>query len=72
MLQLQDHLSERAGKLYTYAHMRYDQDTTNSHYQAMNSRAENLYTQLSSSMSYIVPEILAMDEGKIDRFLEEN
>lgn len=72
MLQLQDHLSERAGKLYTYAHMRYDQDTTNSHYQAMNSQAENLYTQLSSSMSYIVPEILAMDEGKIDRFLEEN
>ncbi|GFZ77283.1 oligoendopeptidase F [Compostibacillus humi] len=72
MLQLQDHLSERAGKLYTYAHMRYDQDTTNSHYQAMNSQAENLYTQLSSSMSYIVPEILAMEEGKIDRFLEEN
>src|SRR5690606_24457731 len=72
MLQLQDHLSERAGKLYTYAHIRYDQYTINSHYQAMYSRVENLYTQLSSSMSYIVLEILAMDEGKIDRFLEEN
>src|SRR5699024_4544652 len=33
VLKLQDDLSERLGKLYTYAHMRYDQDTTNSFYQ---------------------------------------
>lgn len=69
VLQLQDELSERLGKLFTYAHMRSDQDTTNSTYQAMNSRAENVLTIASSSMSYIVPEILAMDEAKLDQFL---
>ncbi|WP_156288888.1 oligoendopeptidase F [Oceanobacillus salinisoli] len=71
LLKLQDHLSERLGKLYTYAHMRYDQDTTNSHYQAMNAQAENVLTLASSSMSFIVPEILEMDEGKIESFIKE-
>ena len=32
-LQFQDEVMMRLGKLYTYAHMRYDQDTTNSFYQ---------------------------------------
>src|SRR5699024_9033192 len=54
VLQLQDELSERLGKLYTYAHMRYDQDTTNSFYQAMNAKADNVLTLASSLMSFIV------------------
>lgn len=28
LLQLQDQVSDRLSRLYTYAHMRYDQDTT--------------------------------------------
>lgn len=71
LFKLQDELSERLGKLYTYSNMRYDQDTTNSHYQDMNARAENLLTFASSKMSYIVPEILEMDEEKIQQFLNE-
>ncbi|MBP1947229.1 oligoendopeptidase F [Virgibacillus litoralis] len=71
VLRLQDQLSERIGKLFTYAHMRSDQDTTNSTYQEMNSKAENLLTLASSSMSYIVPEILAMDEEKLESFVNE-
>ncbi|GAB3059854.1 oligoendopeptidase F [Virgibacillus ainsalahensis] len=71
LLKLQDELSERLGKLFTYAHMRSDQDTTNSFYQGLNAQAENVLTKASSSMSYIVPEILAMDESKLKGFLEE-
>ncbi len=71
VLKLQDELSERLGKLFTYSHMRYDQDTTNSFYQGMNSQAETILTVASSAMSYIVPEVLKMDEEKINRFLEE-
>lgn len=71
-LTYQDEVMERLGKLYTYAHMRYDQDTTNSTYQALNDRARNLYTQAASLSSYIVPEILAIDETKIKNFVEEN
>ena len=70
-LTYQDQVMERLGKLYTYAHMRYDQDTTNSTYQALNDRASNLYTQASSISSYIVPELLSIDEAKIKQFLSE-
>ncbi len=71
-LEFQSKLSQRMGKLYTYAHMRYDQDTADSHYQAFNARAESLYSKLASVFSYIVPEILAMDENRLKQFLEEN
>ncbi|WHZ58898.1 oligoendopeptidase F [Metabacillus hrfriensis] len=70
-LTYQDAVMERLGKLYTYAHMRYDQDTGDSHYQGLNDRASNLYTQASSVSSYIIPEILSMDEAKIKGFLNE-
>ncbi|MGY0692694.1 oligoendopeptidase F [Virgibacillus sp. FSP13] len=71
LLKLQDDLSMRLGKLFTYAHMRYDEDTTNSFYQEINAKAENVLTIASSSMSFIVPEILAMDEATLKGFLEE-
>jgi oligoendopeptidase F len=71
VLQYQDELSMRLGKLYTYAHMRYDQDTTNSFYQGLNDRASNLYSEAASAMSFIVPEILSIDEDKLKTFLEE-
>lgn len=70
-LQFQSKLSERMGKLYTYAHMRYDQDTTNTHYQGMNARAESLYSQLASAFSYIVPEILNIEKEQLEQFLKE-
>jgi oligoendopeptidase F len=71
-LQYQDSISSRLGKLYTYAHMRYDQDTTNSFYQGLNDRATNLYTQVASALSFVVPEILTMKEEDIAKFLQEN
>jgi oligoendopeptidase F len=70
-LQYQDEVSMRLEKLYTYAHMRYDQDTTNAFYQSLNDRATSLYSEASSAMAFIVPEILAIDEAKVKSFLEE-
>ncbi len=70
-LQKQDEITIKLGKLYTYAHMRYDQDTTNSHYQGLNDRAANLATQVSSALAFVVPEILSLPEEKIQQFLKE-
>lgn len=39
-LKFQDQLLYKLDKLYTYAHMRFDQDTTQSFYQALNDRAK--------------------------------
>src|SRR5690625_523535 len=71
LFTFQDKISERLGKLYTYSHMRYDEDTTNAKYQAMNQKAESILTIASSSMSFIVPEILQIEEVTIAKFLDE-
>ncbi|RPK12515.1 hypothetical protein FH5_02720 [Priestia endophytica] len=71
-LKTQDDVTLRVEKLYAYAHMRYDQDTTNSFYQGLNDRIQNLYTQVASALSFMTPEILAIEEEKISSFLEEN
>src|SRR5699024_901822 len=51
--------------------MRYDQDTTNSFYQGQNAKAQTLYTQVASAMSFIVPEILNVGSDKVMQFLNE-
>ncbi|PAQ14379.1 oligoendopeptidase F [Bacillaceae bacterium SAOS 7] len=68
----QDQLLERMGKVYTYSHMRYDQDTTNAHYQGMDDRAKNLYTQIANALSFATPELLAIDEGKLKAFVDQD
>ncbi|MDT2048079.1 oligoendopeptidase F [Priestia aryabhattai] len=71
-LQQQDELTMRVSKLYTYAHMRYDQDTTNSFYQGLNDRIKTLYTEIASALSYVTPELLAVDEATLKQYLEES
>lgn len=70
--QEQDELTMRVSKLYTYAHMRYDQDTTNSFYQGLNDRIKTLYTQIASALSYVTPEILSIEESKIKQYMAEH
>ena len=71
-LQSRDVLYRRTMKLYTYAHMRYDQDTTNSFYQAMNGRIQSLAATISSELAYFTPELLLIEEAKLARFMAEN
>ncbi|MBM7096081.1 MULTISPECIES: oligoendopeptidase F [Alteribacter] len=71
-LNYQDQISEKLGRVYTYSHMRYDQDTTNSFYQGLNDRASQLVSAASSEASFITPEILSIPEEKLESFLEEH
>ncbi|TFD97598.1 oligoendopeptidase F [Jeotgalibacillus sp. R-1-5s-1] len=70
-LDFQSQIMQRLERLYTYSHMRFDQDTTNSFYQGMDDRAKNLVSQVSSSFAFLVPEILSIEEEKINQFIEE-
>ena len=71
-LAYKDEVSERIYRLYTYSHMRYDQDTTNSHYQAMDSRIKTLLVKVSTGLSFMTPEILALDEAKVLSYINEH
>jgi len=70
-LKAQDEILEPLGKLYSYAHMRSDQDTANATYQSLEARAASLYSEVGAALSYVVPEILSIEEKTIDGYLEE-
>lgn len=72
VLTYRDELTGRLRKLYSYAHMRHDQDTANSVYQAMESRIKSLYVKVSTELSFLVPEILSIDEVIIIEYLTKN
>ncbi|WP_277586418.1 oligoendopeptidase F [Psychrobacillus antarcticus] len=72
VLTYRDEITSRLRKLYTFAHMRTDQDTANSTYQAMDSRIKSLYVKVSTELSFLVPEVLSVEESVIAGYLAEN
>ncbi|WP_075617318.1 oligoendopeptidase F [Paenisporosarcina indica] len=71
-LTYKDEVQERIYRLYTYSHMRYDQDTTNSHYQAMDSRIKTLLVKVSTGLSFMTPEILSLEEDQLTSFVADH
>ncbi len=59
-------------RLYTYAHLKSDEDKSNQQYLAMYQRAIALYTRASELASFITPEIQGIDEGRMNQFLKED
>lgn len=71
-LQYRDELSQRLQILYTYAHMRHDEDTANNTYQAMESRIKSVYVKAGTELSYFVPELLELSDETVASYLEES
>ncbi len=64
-------LSMRMMELFTYARMRKDEDNAASRYQGMSDRATGEYYRISTETSFLVPEITALDEAALRRWLQE-
>ncbi|PID21836.1 oligoendopeptidase F [Sporosarcina sp. P3] len=71
-LTYRDKLAERLRRLYTYAHLKTDQDTTNSFYQAMDGRIRTLVVKISTALSYFTPELLSIDEKQLNETIESH
>ena len=71
VLQKRDEMSLQLEKLYVYTSMRRDEDTTNGKYQAMADRAMQLVVRATTAISFIEPEILALSQETLDRFIQE-
>ncbi|MFD1205990.1 MULTISPECIES: oligoendopeptidase F [Sporosarcina] len=69
-LTFRDTLSQKMRKLYVYAHLKSDQDTTNNVYQAMESRAKSLYVKVSTALSFFLPELLTISEEELTNLSE--
>ncbi|MDN5301289.1 MAG: oligoendopeptidase [Thermoanaerobacteraceae bacterium] len=71
VLKLKDEIGQMADRLFTYARMRRDEDNSRGKYQALADRAMGLSVEVAGSLSFIEPEILALDKEKLMGFLKE-
>lgn len=70
-LNLENEISRIINKLYTYAHLNFDADTSNSFYQDLYGKVTNLNQKFSEKVAFIDPLILKNDYSKIEKFYEE-
>jgi oligoendopeptidase F len=69
-LRIRDEISITVGRLYAYAVMKSHEDTRNSKYQALSNRVTTLAVELSSTASFVTPEIISLPETLIASFIE--
>ncbi len=67
-LRWQDLVGERLERVYTYAHLRRDEDAGDSAGQTLVERAKGLYVQFLGATSFFTPEILATSAENLERF----
>lgn len=66
-----DVVSDRLlAKLYTYAHLRADEDTANQTHQALNARIRAKWSDVESRLAWASPELLANDEATLRAWSE--
>ncbi|SFN52689.1 oligoendopeptidase F [Proteiniclasticum ruminis] len=58
-------------KLYAYAHMKSDEDTTNTAQQVILSKVAQYAAEYSAMVSYFVPELLSLPESVIEGYLAD-
>lgn len=71
-LKTSDEVERKLYKLYYYAHLKLDQDTTNPIYQDFEGRVSNLLQEYSVLTSYVRPELMKGDYQKVLSFIKEN
>ena len=70
-LKLSNELERKLYKLYYYANLKNDQDTTNTKYQAMLGKVKNLLTKFEELDAYAEPELMSIDYSLIEKYYEE-
>lgn len=70
-LHFADDLNIITGRLGNYAFRRYDENTTNTHYQGMMDRVMSQHARTSAATSWVIPEILAIPRETIETFVSD-
>ena len=70
-MKLDDEISLRMERLYSYANCHGDEDTGNSFYQDMRGKAMSVWVAIGSAAAFITPEIMAIDDETVERFFIE-
>ena len=67
-----DKMNRLVDKVYLYAKMECDTDTTNPEYKARKALVEKLVDDLLINISFCTPEILSADYSLVLKYIEEN
>ena len=70
-LEESDEVERKLYKLYYYAHLKLDQDTTNTYYQEMMGKVTNLVQEYDILTSFITPELMKGDYNKVLGYIKE-
>lgn len=65
-------LERRLSKLYTYAHLRHDEDISDERYKKSYAQIEFLYYDFHKEISWVEPEILALPEETIKKYVADS
>ncbi|MBR4434515.1 MAG: oligoendopeptidase F [Clostridia bacterium] len=68
---LRDDNSIKVGRVGNYASLKADEDTANSFYQAMRGKMRSVLIQIGRADSFATPEIIAIPDETIERFMKE-
>lgn len=71
-LDLIGETARKMSNVYVYAHLKNDQDATNSTYQEMYAKATQLYGQFGETVAYFEPELNTIPEATLTQFIDEN
>ncbi|MGG4220528.1 oligoendopeptidase F [Paenibacillus jamilae] len=69
--KLEDELSLKTERVYVYAHLHHDEDTAEPTYQGLSQKAKKLGVEVSESLSFVTPEILALPDHQLDAFIAD-
>lgn len=64
-------LERKLYKLYYYAHLNFDSDTTNNNYQEMKGKVDNLLLKYNELDSFSTPEMMSVDYDVIKNFIKQ-
>ena len=70
-LRKQDEVSRKIERLFVYAHMLHDQDTSDAQNGTYISRAQGLLVRLNAETAYMLPELTALDESVLKGFIAD-
>jgi len=65
-------LTRKLESVYTYAHLKSDEDKSDQHCQGLHQRALNLLTRASETASFMTPEIQALADEVIGQYLADD
>jgi len=71
-LETYESIMREVANVSAYARMRSDEDTADSHYQALSSRGQSLASEASSAASFLEPEIQDLDRETVEAYVDEN